>query len=158
MKKTMIALAAIAAFSTVLAAQSTTQSTQTPTPAKPEAAKSKIMTDVQGVWVFTIVDGNDMTGQSEIIITVTDNKYVQTIDGNVVERGTFKIDDTKKPIQLDLFVAEGQDAGKTQLGVLELTATTMKGKLNTAGETTRPTDFAPAPADGYFTFTASKRK
>ena len=157
MLKRMIALAAIVAFSSVAAAQSTTQSGAQTAPAKPEAAKSKTMTDAQGVWVFTIVDGNDMAGQPEIVITITDNKYVQTIDGNVVERGTFKIDETKKPMQLDLFVGEGQDAGKTQVGVFEITGgNIMKGKLNTAGETLRPTDFA--PADGYFTFTAAKKK
>jgi uncharacterized protein (TIGR03067 family) len=160
MFKRTLTLAVIMAFGTIGFAQSGTQTTgaQTPPP-KPDAAKSKTLTAVQGVWVFTSVNGQDATGQAEIVITITDDKYVQTIDGNVVEKGTLKFDDTKKPIYMDLVIVEGQDAGKTQLGVFELTSpTAARAKLNTAGETTRPTDFAPAPGEGYFVFTAVKKK
>jgi len=160
MLKRTLTLAIIMALGTIGFAQSGTQTAgaQTP-PAKPEAAKSKTLTAVQGTWIFTSVNGQDATGQAEIVITITDDKYVQTIDGNVVEKGTLKFDDTKKPIAIDLVIAEGQDAGKTQLGVIELTsATAVRVKLNTAGETTRPSDFAPAPGEGYFSFTAVKKK
>jgi uncharacterized protein (TIGR03067 family) len=149
-------LAAIVALTTVAAAQSATQSGTQAAPAKPDATKSKTLTELQGAWVFATVNGNDTTGQPEIIITITDNKYVQTINGDVVERGTFKIDDTKKPIQVDLTIGEGQDAGKTQLGVMELSGGVLKAKMATAGEATRPTDFA--PADEAFAFTAVKKK
>jgi len=160
MFKRTLTLAVIMALGTVGFAQSGTQTTATQTPpAKPEAPKSKTLAAVQGTWVFTSVNGQDAAGQPEIVITITDDKYVQTIDGNTVEKGTLKFDDTKKPLHMDLVIIEGQDAGKTQLGVLELTsATAVRAKLNTAGETTRPTDFAPAPGEGYFVFTAVKKK
>ena len=117
---------------------------------------SKALSDLQGTWVFTTTNGNDMTGQPEITITITDNKYVQTVNGEVVERGSFKIDDTKKPMQVDLSIAEGQDAGKSQIGVFELSGGVLKTKMADAGITTRPTDFA--PADSAFVFTAVKKK
>ena len=125
--------------------------------AKPAAALSKTMAAVQGAWLFTHVDGNDISGAGqEIVVTISEDKYVQTINGQVVERGTFKIDDTKKPWTIDLSIVEGEEAGKTQLGVLQLTDSTMVGKLSDTGLTTRPTDFA--PSDGAFVFTAVKKK
>jgi uncharacterized protein (TIGR03067 family) len=152
-----------------LAAAASAQTSSTPPPpgvaqipaqpaaaGKPAAGMSKIMADLQGSWVFTTANGNDTTGQPEIVITLTDNKYVQTVNGEVVERGSFKIDETKKPICVDLSIAEGNDAGKSQLGVMELSGGVLKAKMADAGETTRPTDFA--PADGAFVFTAVKKK
>jgi hypothetical protein len=41
-----------------------------------------------------------------------DDKYVQTVNGEVVEKGSFKLDETKKPFALDILVAEGTDAGQ----------------------------------------------
>ena len=156
MMNRLMTLAAIVAFTTVATAQSATQSGTQAAPAKPDAAKSKTLTDLQGAWVLTTANGNDTAGQPEIVLAITDNKYVQTVNGDVVERGTFKLDETKKPIQVDLMIGEGQDAGKTQLGVMELSGGVLKAKLSIAGETTRPTDFA--PADEGFAFTAVKKK
>ena len=155
MFKRTLTLAAIMSLGAIGFAQTTTQ---TP-PAKPDTSKAKTLTAVQGAWIFTTMNGQDLTGQQEVIITITDDKYVQTIDGNIVEKGTIKFDDTKKPIYMDVVIVEGNDAGKTQLGVFELSSpTAARAKLNTAGETTRPTDFAPAPGEGFFTFTAVKKK
>jgi uncharacterized protein (TIGR03067 family) len=123
------------------------------------AAPSKTLEALQGTWVITVADGQDLAGSGqEVALTITGNAYVQTMNGQVVERGTFKIDDTKKPIALDLSIAEGDDAGQSQVGVLELdakTGKTMYGKIGNPGTTARPTDFA--PSEGYFTFTAVKK-
>jgi len=133
----------------------TTLFAQTPT-AKPDAAKSKTLTTLQGTWVFTSMNGQDASGGPEVLVTITDNKYVQTIGGDVVERGTFKIDDTKKPMTMDLTIMEGQSAGMTQVGIFEVTDTTLKAKLADAGETTRPTNFN--QEEGAFILTATKKK
>ena len=126
--------------------------------AKPGApAMSKALAAVQGTWMFTQMDGQDVAASGqEIAVTITDDKYVQTVNGQVVERGTFKLDDTKKPWTIDLNIVEGNDAGKSQMGIVQLTGTTMVGKLADAGSTTRPTDFA--QAEGAFVFTAAKKK
>jgi uncharacterized protein (TIGR03067 family) len=157
MRNKLLILTATIACSTVAFAQGGAPSgTQQATAAKPAAAMSKTLTDLQGTWVFTTTNGNDMTGQPEVIITITDTKYVQTINGEVVERGSFRIDDTKKPMQVDMSISEGQDAGKSQMGVFELSGGVLKAKMANAGDTTRPTDFA--PADEAFVFTAVKKK
>jgi hypothetical protein len=54
-----------------------------------------------------------------------------------------------------LIIQEGNDAGKTQLGVIDVTGTSLKGKLNSPGDNVRPADFE--PADGFFTFVAVKK-
>jgi uncharacterized protein (TIGR03067 family) len=112
-----------------------------------QAAKplSKTMEAVQGVWMMTNTNGQDLAGSGqEIVITITGDKYVQTVNGTVVEKGSFKIDDAKKPMILDIMISEGDNAGKAQVGIMTLTGKTMTGKLSEPGATTRPTDFTPA--------------
>lgn len=153
MLKRFFTIAMAAVLTTAALAQSQTAK---PEAAKPAAARSKVMTMLQGTWVMASMNGQDLAGAPEIVVTITDNNYTQSEGGNVSERGSFKLDETKKPMTLDLMVSEGESAGKTQMGVIEVTDTTMRGKLNTPGDTVRPTDFA--PSDGFFAFTATKRK
>jgi uncharacterized protein (TIGR03067 family) len=125
-------------------------------PRQAAAKPSAVLAAVQGVWKMTMINGVDAaaTGQ-DISITITDNKYVQTVNGTVDERGTFTIDETKKPMTIDITVVEGNDAGQKQVGVFELDGKTMRGKIGDVGLTTRPTNFE--PADGYFVFTMVKK-
>ncbi len=153
----MLTLSTFVALTTAVFAQSgTTQSgaAQSGPPAA-EAAKVTPLAALQGTWILTSADGEDLTGGPEIAITVTGDKYVQTVNGDIVERGSIKLDDTKKPMQIDLMIAEGTDAGKTQMGVIEAKGTALRGKLNSPGDNVRPSDFE--PADGFFAFTASKK-
>ena len=124
--------------------------------ARTEAPKSKVLTALQGTWIFTSQNGQDMSGGPEVSVTITDNKYAQTIAGEVAERGTFKLDESKKPMTMDLTILEGQSAGKSQVGIFELTETKMTVKLADAGETTRPTNFN--QEDGFFLITMAKKK
>lgn len=122
----------------------------------PPNAMSKELTSLQGTWVLTSVNGSSVADSgSEISLTFTGDKYVQTVDGDVVERGTVKLDPSKKPMVMDLNILEGGDAGKLQLGVVQISEKLLTGKLNTPGSTDRPTDFA--PADGFFVFNATKK-
>jgi uncharacterized protein (TIGR03067 family) len=117
---------------------------------------SKELTSLQGTWVITMVDGEAVpASNAEVALTIEKDKYSQTLDGQVIERGTIKVDASKKPIAMDLIITEGNDANKTQLGVLDIGEKTIRFKLNTAGETTRPVDFE--PADGYFVFVLTKK-
>ena len=109
--------------------------------------KSKVLTSVQGIWTMTMANGQDMAGSGQdVLITITDDKYVQTVNGEVVEKGSFKIDETKKPFALDILVAEGPDAGQKQLAIFELDATgkTMKVAIGQPGAPVRPSAFAVA--------------
>jgi len=52
--------------------------------------------------------------------------------------GTVKLNVSSKPKSIDLIIAEGNDAGKTQLGVYELDGDTVSVTLAMPGETARP--------------------
>jgi hypothetical protein len=56
---------------------------------------------------------------------------------------------------IDLLITEGQDANKTQLGVLQITGDSIMGKLSAPGTPDRPTDFT--PADGYVVFVMTRK-
>jgi uncharacterized protein (TIGR03067 family) len=86
-----------------------------------------------------------MAQSGDLTITITGDKYAQSVAGAVNERGTIKLDTTKKPAWLDLTITEGADAGKLQVGLIEVTGDVMKGVLGVAGATTRPASLAPAP-------------
>lgn len=117
---------------------------------------SKELTSLQGTWLITMVNGEaPPSGGPEVTLTFTGDKYSQTVDDQVVERGNVKLDATKKPIAMDLIITEGDDANKTQLGVLEIGERSIRFKLNAPASSTRPTDFE--PADGYFVFVAVKK-
>ena len=89
-------------------------------------------------------------------LTFTGDKYHQTLGAEVNERGTIKVDASKKPMMIDLIITEGQDAGKTQLGVFEVTGGEIRANLNTPGTTLRPPDFT--IKEGFIMFVGKKKK
>jgi uncharacterized protein (TIGR03067 family) len=145
---TRTGLVAILAFAAPLALAA-----QAPTP-----ELSKEMKSLQGSWVITVANGQAVDNSSpEVVFTLTGDKYTQTANGQVVERGTMKLDSSKTPMAIDMFIQEGEDANKTQLGVIKIGQDTVTGKMAAAGATERPKDFEPAN-DGSFSFTAKKVK
>lgn len=130
------ALAVLLAASTPFAQTAAPQAGQKTAPAAPVPAALK---PFQGTWILTAPDGQPLTQSGELAITITGNAYAQSVGGTVNERGTIKLDATKKPMWIDLTITEGDDKGKLQVGVIELTGGVMKGVLNGAGATTRPT-------------------
>jgi uncharacterized protein (TIGR03067 family) len=140
----LTALAVMLAASTSFAQTPAAQAGQT----KPSAAAAAVpaaLKPLQGTWVLTTPDGQPMADSGELAITITGDKYAQSVAGAVNERGTIKLDTTKKPTWIDLTITEGADAGKLQVGLIEVTGGVMKGVLGVAGATTRPTSLAPAP-------------
>ena len=138
---TAIAITAVALAGTVVAQESK---------AKDPAAV------VQGTWVITAVNGQSAEGSPELTLTFAGDKYHQTMNGMVNERGTIKIDASKKPMTIDLIIAEGPDAGKTQLGIIEVTGDTIRANLDTPGTQQRPTDFT--VKEGSIMFVGTKKK
>lgn len=142
----MIRLTALA----VLLATTVTLAQTKPAPAagqKPPAAANvpAALKPFQGTWVLTTADGQPLAQNGDLTITVTGDKYEQAIAGTVNERGTVKLDATKKPMWIDLTITEGSDAGKIQLGVIEVTGAVMKGVLAAPADTTRPTSLTEGP-------------
>ena len=123
-----------------------------PAPAAPIPAALK---PLQGTWILTTPDGQPLAQSGELAITITGDKYAQSVAGTVNERGTIKLDTTKKPTWMDLTITEGSDAGKMQVGLIEITAGVMKGVLSVPGDTTRPTSLT--PVQGAIAFVAKKK-
>jgi uncharacterized protein (TIGR03067 family) len=116
--------------------------------AKDEAIK-KERKKYEGTWqvVSLEVDGNKASEEDAKKITVineANGKWRIEIDGKVVSQGTSEIDPTKKPKTVDLTETEGDNSGKTSLGIYELEDDTRKVCVARTGEK-RPTEFA-APA------------
>ena len=79
-------------------------------------------------------DGGDM-------VTLNDGKYTIKEGDKDVCKGTFKLDSTKTPMSIDKTMSEGDDKGKTALGIYKLTGDEVKVSWSRAGETDRPAGF-----------------
>ena len=124
---------------------------------QPPADAAKTLAAFQGRWVVSTINGKSIAGAgSEMALTITGDAYAQVVDGTVTERGTLKIDTARKPMTIDLTIKEGDDAGKPQVGLIEVSGDTMTLHLSMPGSTTRPTSMALAP--GFVLFTAMKTK
>jgi uncharacterized protein (TIGR03067 family) len=125
-------LAAIAAVLAVLALQPRADAQQ---PAKAAAA-------LQGTWSITSINGQAAgQGQPELVLVFKGDAYEQSVGGEINERGSVKLDVSKKPMTIDLSIAEGSDAGKTQLGIFEVSGDTLRASFDTPGAGKRPADY-----------------
>ena len=121
-----------------------------------QAELSKELQALQGTWVISSVDGKPVPDTNpEVDLVIEGNKYTQVLDGKVTERGEIRLDPSKKPMAIDFFIKEGDDANKAQFGVIKMEGAAITFKLNAPAEPTRPTDFT--PADGYTVFVATKK-
>jgi uncharacterized protein (TIGR03067 family) len=157
----MIRLTVLAAFlaaSTAFAqtpAQSTAAQAGQKKPPTVVATVPAALKPYQGTWILTSPDGQPLAQGGEMTLTITGDKYAQAVAGAVNERGTIKLDATKKPAWIDLTITEGADAGKQQVGLIEVTGGTMKGVFGQVGATTRPANLAAAP--GMISFVGKKK-
>ncbi|HUR20158.1 MAG TPA: TIGR03067 domain-containing protein [Vicinamibacterales bacterium] len=100
----------------------------------------KELDKIQGNWAVTTFNGQTLPSDAQAFLVFKGDKYEQWNNGAVDERGSIKLDPKTKPLSIDLIITEGNDAGKTQPGVYELTdADTLSVGLATPGSTTRPT-------------------
>jgi uncharacterized protein (TIGR03067 family) len=150
----LTAVAVLLAASTPFAQAPAPQAGQK-TPPTVVAAVPAALKPFQGTWILTSPDGQPIAQGGELTITITGDKYAQALAGAVNERGTVKVDATKKPTWIDLTITEGPDAGKLQVGLIEVTGGAMKGVLGAAGDTTRPASLTPAP--GVISFVGKKK-
>jgi uncharacterized protein (TIGR03067 family) len=125
-------------------------------PPPAQEALSKELQSLQGTWVVKTENGKPAaTGDQQVALVIEGNKYSQTVGGSVVERGEIRLDPSKTPMVMDLFITEGTDANKAQFGVVKIDGAGLTLKLNAAAEPTRPKDFA--VAEGYVVITATKQ-
>ena len=122
---------------------------QTPPPALPKEVAA-----LQGSWTVTMFGDQDPGGA--LGLQFDGMKYAVIINGAVDENGTFKLDTTKTPWTFDLSIEQGSDAGKVQLGILEVKGDAIHGLLGTPGVATRPAGWD--SPDGVISFVAVKNK
>jgi len=100
---------------------------------------------IQGNWTVTTFNGNPVPSEAQAFLVFKGDKYEQWTNGAVDEKGSIKLDPKTKPMSIDLIITEGNDAGKTQPGVYEMTdAETLSIGLTAPGNTTRPTAISQA--------------
>jgi uncharacterized protein (TIGR03067 family) len=123
----------------------------------PQAKDATAIAALQGIWQITSLNDQSMPPEGpSLTLTFAGDKYHQTVGGGVNERGSFKLDAAMKPMNIDLVITEGDDAGKTQLGIIEITGDTIRASLATPGATQRPTDFS--VKDGAVVIVGKKTK
>lgn len=104
----------------------------------PQEAPKVTAAMLQGNWAVASFNGEPIPAEAEAFLVFTGDKYEQWTGSNVDERGTIKLDTSKKPMAIDLIIVEGGDAGQTQLGVFELSGDTLNITLTTPGNAARP--------------------
>jgi len=129
--------------------------------ARDEAIKKDRKT-YAGTWqvISLEADGNTAAEEDARKITVIneeDGKWAIEVDGSVVARGTSEIDPTKKPKTVDLTVTEGENSGKTALGIYEFGDDTRKVCLAQPGQE-RPTEFAAPAGSGHILAVLKRQK
>ena len=116
----------------------------------------KAFEPLQGSWSVTSINGQSLEAMGSMSLVIKGDKYEQVTNGTTDERGSIKVDATKKPMAIDLSIEEGNDAGKLQLGIIEVTGDAMKVKLNQPDAAGRPTAFG--MEEGFLMVLATKAK
>ena len=112
---------------------------------------------LQGTWRLTSLNGRSLPAQGpQITLSIVGERYQQALDGKVTERGTIKLDVSTQPAAIDLAITEGDDSGKAQIGIVELTDGTLRMCLDTPGAGQRPSEFG--VKDGVILFEARKNE
>ncbi|MBI2807355.1 MAG: TIGR03067 domain-containing protein [Planctomycetes bacterium] len=115
---------------------------------------------LNGTWLPTAAE---LSGQAfpddvrkAITLVIKGNEYTVTI-GQVTDKGTVKIDATKKPRALDIVGGEGPNKGKTFLAIYELKGDTLRICYDLLGKK-RPTEFATKKGAPLFLVTYRRAK
>jgi len=112
---------------------------------------------LQGTWTIESINGQSaQEGTPPMTLSFDGDKYSQAIGTDVNERGAFKLDASKKPTPIDLTIMEGGDAGKTQLGIVEVEGDKLRICFAMAGGTERPGDFI--VKDGFLMVLGARKK
>lgn len=118
---------------------------------KDDAAK-KDLALFQGKWVLISAqrDGKKTPEEEvkKITLTIQGNKYVLFKDGEVISEGTFTLDPTKRPKQIDETATAGPNKDKSFLAIYEIDDEHHKICFAAPGKG-RPTAFSSEPGSGH---------
>jgi uncharacterized protein (TIGR03067 family) len=94
--------------------------------------------------------------RKSIKLVIDGGKYTVTV-GASPDRGTLKLDSSKKLKEMDIIGAEGPNKGKTFLAIYEMTGDTLRICYDLSGKT-RPTEFNTAKNAKLFLVTYQREK
>jgi uncharacterized protein (TIGR03067 family) len=98
----------------------------------------------EGVWrIVSITDDGIKLPEASVgrmTVTIIGNVYTVRVADKVVERGTFVLDPSRNPKTIDATVTQGEDKGKTALGIYTLEDNIRQVCLAAPGKE-RPTKF-----------------
>jgi uncharacterized protein (TIGR03067 family) len=129
----------------------------------PVGDAKKDLDRMQGSWEGTSGEskGNAIPDEQlkETRFFVKGEKYSYKVGDTYQEEGTLKIDPTKKPKMIDVTIVDGEDKGKTQLGIYEVTRDKLKLCFAPPGkEKTRPKDFSTNAGNQQLLLVLSREK
>ena len=105
---------------------------------------TKEMEKLNGVWVATSADSGGVKVPADDVkdfkLTIKGGEYTASL-GKEEQKGTLKIDPTKKPMTMDITLDTGPNKGKTQLAIYELQAGVLKVCVSDIDKKERPTNF-----------------
>lgn len=107
-----------------------------------------------GSWVLVGMeqDGKKLPAEAidklKMTLTIKGEKFTITMDGKVIDKGTSKFDDTKKPVTVDIKSEDGPNAGKTILAIVVVDGDSMKACYDLDGKT-RPKEFSTTEGSGH---------
>ena len=84
-------------------------------------------------------------------------KYTFEFNG-LTEEGTIKVEPGKKPATIDLAITEGDDKGKSQVGIYKVDGDTITVCLAAPGAKDRPTEFKSTEENGHILATIKRAK
>lgn len=111
---------------------------------------------LQGTWTIVHRKQEDKKEPVTAPTVVFDgDKYKIKAGDKVVEEGTFSVDDTKKPKQIEVTATEGMDKGKKWHGIYEIDGDTMKAVVGPTDKD-RPTKYE--ASEGVRSFELKREK
>jgi uncharacterized protein (TIGR03067 family) len=116
---------------------------------------------LEGDWIFSSWDhaGQPLPAEARETakLTVKGDKYTFHFN-DLTEEGTIKLDPGKKPATIDLAITEGEDKGKTQVGIYKIDGDTITVCLAAPGAKDRPIDFKSTEENGHILATIKRAK
>ena len=115
---------------------------------------------IDGTWLPSVAELGGEKFPDEVRKTMKlvmdDGKYTVTVGKNP-DKGTVKLDSSKKPKEMDIVGTEGPNKGKTILAIYEKTDDTLRICYDLSGKA-RPTEFKTTKGTQQFLVTYNREK
>jgi uncharacterized protein (TIGR03067 family) len=115
---------------------------------------------LEGTWQVTSGERNGMPTERIVgdTLTFSGEEFTVQHDGNERFKATIKLYPDKKPREIDATVTEGEDKGKTALGIYALEGDELKLCFDPPGGGARPKEFASPEGSDYMVVVLKRQK